>query len=154
MITCKAQLSIALVIGLCGAATRTRAQSASSPSCSTSVPNLPGGPTTDPHTRGGSIAILDSATLHSLGGRTMSEVLTARVPGVSVMRSSGVTGAGSRIRMRGPSGILAPQEPILFIDGIRVDGELHSITLSAGGQAPSRVDDVPIEAPAIPQRLH
>lgn len=94
---------------------------------------------------GASVAVLDSGAIASLGGRAISEALAARLPGVSVMRSSGVAGTGSRIRLRGPSGILAPQQPLLFMDGMRVDGEAQSIILDAGGQAPSRIDDVPIE---------
>lgn len=77
--------------------------------------------------------------------RSLSEVLSGRVPGVSVMRSSGVAGTGSRIRIRGPSGILIPQQPLLYVDGIRADGEQQSIVLDAGGQAPSRLDDIPAE---------
>ena len=61
------------------------------------------------------------------------------------MKSSGVAGSGSRVRMRGPSGLIIQQQPLLYIDGLRVDGELHSITLNAGGQAPSRTDDIPVE---------
>ena len=92
---------------------------------------------------GVSIAAVDSATLAPFVGRTLSEALTARVPGVSVMRSSGVAGTGSRVRLRGPGGILLTEEPLLFIDGIRVDDDQQSIALgSGGGQAPSRLDDV------------
>jgi hypothetical protein len=61
------------------------------------------------------------------------------------MPSSGVAGAGSRVRLRGPSGIVLTQQPLLFLDGIRVDGALQSIALDAGGQVPSRIDDIPVE---------
>lgn len=114
-------------------------------SCAASTPSLPGA-AAPPHTAtGADVAIVDSATMASGGGRTVSELLTARLPGVSVMRSSGVVGTGSRIRLRGPSGIVAPQEPLVFLDGMRVDGDAHSISLDAGGQAPSRIDDIPVE---------
>jgi len=94
---------------------------------------------------GASVAVVDSTTLGPFFKRTLSEALTARLPGVSVMRSNGVAGTGSRIWLRGPSGILMPRQPVLYIDGIRADGELQSITLNAGGQAPSRLDDVPVD---------
>ena len=94
---------------------------------------------------GASVAVLDSTTLAPFFKRTLSEALTARLPGVSVMRSNGVAGTGSRIWLRGPSGILTPRQPLLYIDGIRADGELQSSTLNTGGQAPSRLDDVPID---------
>ena len=98
----------------------------------------PGGP-------GASVGVVDSATLAPAFARTVSDALTARLPGVSVMHSSGVAGTGSRIRLRGPGGILVTQEPLLVIDGIRAEGEAQSIGLNAGGQAPSRLDDVPVE---------
>src|SRR4030095_4567815 len=41
--------------------------------------------------------------------------------------------------------ILLTQQPLLFRDGIRVDGALQSIALDAGGQVPSRIDDIPVE---------
>ncbi len=94
---------------------------------------------------GASVAVLDSTGLAPFFTRTLSEALTARLPGVSVMRSNGVAGTGSRIWLRGPSGIVTPRQPLLYIDGIRADGELQSITLNAGGQAPSRLDDVPVD---------
>jgi len=94
---------------------------------------------------GASVAVVDSSSLAPFFRRTLSEALTARLPGVSVMRSNGVAGTGSRIWLRGPGGITVPQQPLLYIDGIRADGELQSITLNAGGQAPSRLDDVPVD---------
>ena len=94
---------------------------------------------------GAAVAVVDSSSLVPFFRRTLSEALTARLPGVSVMRSNGVAGTGSRIWLRGPSGITMPQQPLLYIDGIRADGELQSITLNAGGQAPSRLDDVSVD---------
>ena len=94
---------------------------------------------------GGAVAVIDSSSLAPFFRRTLSEALTARLPGVSVMRSNGVAGTGSRIWLRGPGGITTPQQPLLYIDGTRADGELQSITLNAGGQAPSRLDDVSVD---------
>jgi hypothetical protein len=125
--------------------TRLPAQTPSPGACSASVPSSPNGRTAPWNAVGASIAVLDSTALTPRAGRTLSEALAARVPGVSVMRSSGVVGTGSRVRLRGPSGIVVTQQPLLYIDGIRVDGEQQSIALSAGGQAPSRLDDVPLD---------
>ena len=94
---------------------------------------------------GASVGIIDSAALAPFFHRTLSEALTARLPGVSVMPSSGVAGAGSRVRLRGPSGVLLTQQPLLVLNGIRADGMMQSLSLDAGGQAPSRLDDVPVD---------
>ena len=130
---------IALTLVLVVAATSSAiAQEVSPPAlCAPSATSSPfAGP-------GVSVAVVDSVSLAPFVGRTLSEALTARVPGVSVMRSSGVAGTGSRVRVRGPGGILLTEQPLLFIDGIRVDDEQQSIALGLdGGQAPSRLDDM------------
>jgi hypothetical protein len=128
--------SIAVALVILGSIRGVGAQSSARPSCPTAATS---------RLIGASIGIIDSAALAPFFQRTLSEALTARLPGVSVMPSSGVAGAGSRVRLRGPSGIILTQQPVLFLDGIRVDGALQSIALNAGGQAPSRIDDIPVE---------
>ena len=51
-----------------------------------------------PRSLGASTGVVDSAMIASSFARTLSELLAARVPGVSVMRSSGIVGGGSRVR--------------------------------------------------------
>lgn len=51
----------------------------------------------------------------------MQSLLNARASGVVVMPGSGMVGAGSRIRIRGASSISLSNEPIIYVDGIRVD---------------------------------
>ena len=126
------------------AASRTMHAQRTAP-CASSAALFPGANSVALKTTGVSVGVLDSAALSSLAGRTLSEALAARLPGVSVMRSSGAIGTGSRISVRGPSGVLIPQRPLLYVDGIRVDDEMHSIVLNAGGHAPSRLDDIPLD---------
>ena len=87
---------------------------------------------------------IDSLTPGGVSAQTLSDALAGRIAGVSVMRSSGVIGTGSRVRVRGGSGLLIPREPILIIDGVRVDASQSSFGVSVGGQAPSRLDDIPL----------
>jgi TonB-dependent SusC/RagA subfamily outer membrane receptor len=77
--------------------------------------------------------------------QTLSEALDGRVAGLSVLRSSGVAGTGSRVRLRGGSGLLIPREPLLVIDGVRVDASQSSLGVDIGGQKASRLDDVPLD---------
>lgn len=133
------------VVSLLGPAGAIGAQGTSPAGCDAVAPMSPGARPAPLRALGVSVAVLDSGALTSLAGRTLSEALAARVPGVSVLRSSGVAGTGSRVYMRGQSGILRTQQPLLFIDGIRVNGELHSLGLATGGQSPSRLDDVPLD---------
>ncbi|MGH7575157.1 MAG: TonB-dependent receptor plug domain-containing protein [Longimicrobiales bacterium] len=50
--------------------------------------------------------------------------LGALMPGVQVMRPSGEVGRGTRIRIRGPSSISLSNQPVVYLDGIRVEAEL------------------------------
>jgi len=98
-----------------------------------------------PRSLGASVGVIDSAMIASSFARTLSELLAARVPGVSVMRSSGIVGGGSRVRLRGATGIYATREPIVVVDGVRVDAMQNAPGLSIGGQQPSRLDDIDID---------
>jgi TonB-linked SusC/RagA family outer membrane protein len=53
--------------------------------------------------------------------RSFQELLTGRATGVSVVASSGQVGTGSRIRVRGASSLSLSNDPLIYVDGIRVD---------------------------------
>jgi TonB-linked SusC/RagA family outer membrane protein len=72
----------------------------------------------------------------------LSDVLTARAPGVVVQRSSGQVGSGTRIRIRGANSVSLSNEPIVYVDGIRVESNPSSTSIGVGGQQPSRIDDI------------
>ena len=71
-----------------------------------------------------------------------SEVLTSRAAGVTVQTSGGTTGNGARIRIRGSNSISLSNDPIIIIDGIRVNNESNSTEIGVGGQQPSRFNDL------------
>jgi TonB-dependent starch-binding outer membrane protein SusC len=73
---------------------------------------------------------------------TMSDVLQGRSVGVVVQRSSGTTGAGSRVRIRGSASASLGNQPLLIIDGIRVNEAPNSFSIGVGGQTPSRLEDL------------
>ncbi|HEU5174294.1 MAG TPA: TonB-dependent receptor plug domain-containing protein, partial [Gemmatimonadaceae bacterium] len=72
--------------------------------------------------------------------RTLSELLQARLPGVSVLRYGGDPSDGSRVRVRGTVSVLGNPEPVVVLDGIPVSApqQLGGTT----GAASSRLDDV------------
>ena len=72
--------------------------------------------------------------------RTIPELLAARVPGLQVRPGSGAVASGSRLRLRGASGILLPGEPLVVVDGVRAVSEPND-RLADVDQAPSRLDD-------------
>ncbi|HEX2716478.1 MAG TPA: SusC/RagA family TonB-linked outer membrane protein [Gemmatimonadaceae bacterium] len=74
----------------------------------------------------------------------MTDLLTARAPGLNVLNSTS-TGGGARIRIRGASSLSLNNEPIYIIDGVRMTSNVNSINTSnvfTGGAAPSRVGDI------------
>jgi len=80
----------------------------------------------------------------------MANILQSKLPGVDVTQGSGATGAAPRIRIRGASSISLSNDPLVFIDGIRVDsrttnsssGNGGGSATSAGGQGVSRLNDL------------
>src|SRR5438094_484324 len=71
-----------------------------------------------------------------------ADLLNARAAGVTVMPSSGTTGGGARVRIRGSNSVSLSNEPVLFIDGIRVSSSPSGNTIGVGGQVPSRINDI------------
>ena len=72
----------------------------------------------------------------------MSDLLNARIPGVTVQDAGGTTGSGTRIRIRGSNSLSLSNDPVLYVDGIRVEAGSGSISVGVGGQQPSRINDI------------
>ena len=86
------------------------------------------------------IAAPESAPITSF-----SDVLGGREPGVQLLPSSGVAGEGARIRIRGNASLSQNNEPIVYVDGVRIDnggGFGTGYVGTGGGGRPSRLDDI------------
>lgn len=70
----------------------------------------------------------------------VNEILQSRLPGVSVNTGSGSVGASRSIRIRGAASISLSNQPLIFIDGIRVDESQN--TPGVGGQRTDRLNDI------------
>jgi hypothetical protein len=74
--------------------------------------------------------------------RTLPQLLAGRVPGLQVRPGSGAVAAGSRLRLRGASGIEFAGEPLVVVDGVRVVSDAADLVASVTtGQRPSWLDD-------------
>lgn len=73
-----------------------------------------------------------------------NELLQGREPGVVGLPSSGMTGTGARIRIRGNASLSQSNEPVIFVDGIRINssGDFSANVGDGGAAAPSRLDDI------------
>jgi TonB-linked SusC/RagA family outer membrane protein len=54
---------------------------------------------------------------------SVDQLLQARVTGLNVMQASGMAGSGARIQLRGAGSVSQSNQPIIYIDGIRVRSE-------------------------------
>lgn len=70
----------------------------------------------------------------------MTDMLTAQAPGVQVLGGA-ITGGGQRIRIRGNTSLSLNNEPIVFVDGVRVFSDNNSSSIGIGGTNPSRLSD-------------
>ncbi|HEU4995585.1 MAG TPA: SusC/RagA family TonB-linked outer membrane protein [Gemmatimonadaceae bacterium] len=77
---------------------------------------------------------------------TLSQLLTAKAPGLYVNSPGGTTGSAARIRIRGANSVSLTNEPLLVIDGVRanndIGGRTNDGTLGVGGQMSSRFNDL------------
>jgi TonB-linked SusC/RagA family outer membrane protein len=76
---------------------------------------------------------------------SMQELLGARAPGVVLMSASGAVGTGSRVRVRGTSSLSLTNQPLLYIDGVRVNNQAATGPTGAqafGSSSISRMNDI------------
>jgi TonB-dependent SusC/RagA subfamily outer membrane receptor len=81
---------------------------------------------------------------------SLTDLISARAPGVEVVETSGMTGSGESIRIRGLSSLVLQNDPILIVDGVRQDnsagGDLGAAFFSLGifnqNPTPSRLNDI------------
>ena len=79
---------------------------------------------------------------------SVTQLLASRVPGVAVTDGSGTTGSATRVLIRGAASISLSNQPLVFIDGVRVDGGFRALFNVSGsgnatsGQAPSTLNDI------------
>jgi TonB-linked SusC/RagA family outer membrane protein len=72
---------------------------------------------------------------------SLSDLINARVSGTQVVLNNGLTGTSPRIRIRGLNSLTVGNDPLLVVDGIRVDNSTG--TLGKGyGQTSGRFNDL------------
>ena len=91
---------------------------------------------------GASTAMIDASQITTAAVSTFADALSSRAPGVVVQSSSGESGAGARVRIRGSNSISLSNEPLLIVDGVRLDNTPESSPIDVGGQFPSRLNDI------------
>ena len=73
----------------------------------------------------------------------LAETITAQTPGVTVLQGSGTTGGNQTMRIRGASSISLSNQPLVYVDGVRIENDPTSSGLIwTGGQSSSRLNDI------------
>jgi TonB-dependent starch-binding outer membrane protein SusC len=79
-----------------------------------------GAPTAQ-RTLGHTLATINTDRLQDAPTLNVSELLSGREPGLSALPTGGNTGEGARIRIRGNASLAQSNEPIIYVDGVRID---------------------------------
>src|SRR6266550_5476369 len=92
---------------------------------------------------GSSIARIDAAKLVETAPITnVTDLLIAKAAGVDVLPGT-LTGSPSRVRIRGTNSLSLTNEPVYFVDGIRVTSQNRSSGIcDVGCSPPSRINDL------------
>ncbi len=90
---------------------------------------------------GNSIATVDVGGLENTPITSFSDVIQGREAGVVGLPGGGDTGASGRIRIRGSASLSQSNEPIIYLDGVRIDrGSMGGY--GASQAATRRIDDI------------
>jgi TonB-dependent SusC/RagA subfamily outer membrane receptor len=94
---------------------------------------------------GNSIASVNVAeAVERLPISSVDQLLKGRTAGVNMYLSSGTVGLGGQIRIRGANSVALSGNPVIYIDGVRVDGapDPDQTGVWFGGQDISRIQDL------------
>ncbi len=79
---------------------------------------------------------------------SLTDLISARAPGVEVEETNGLTGGGETLRIRGLTSLALQSDPILIVDGVRQDnaagGDIAILSIGSTGShtTPSRLNDL------------
>jgi len=74
--------------------------------------------------------------------RSVEQLVGARTPGLIVLPATGQVGTGAQLRVRGVSSLSLSNDPIIYIDGVRMDASSSRGPTQRGGAGASRLNDV------------
>ncbi len=69
---------------------------------------------------GNAVTTLSSADFEKAGAGNTQQILQGRSTGVTVLANGGTPGAGGTIRLRGVNSITQGNQPLIYVDGIRI----------------------------------
>lgn len=70
-----------------------------------------------------SVASIDASTIEAVSHTDLSTLMSGKSAGVQVKQASGQVGSGIRFKIRGGGGLTGTGQPVIYIDGTRVDND-------------------------------
>ena len=98
---------------------------------------------------GNAVSTINAARVQELApAPDLSSLLNGRAPGVVITPGSGAVGSGPRIRIRGAASLSLNDQPLLYIDGVRVANDVSTGPRSQffGSGVISRLNDIDPES--------
>jgi TonB-linked SusC/RagA family outer membrane protein len=83
-----------------------------------------------------------SEVLKTSAPRSVEQLIGARTPGVVVLPATGQVGTGAQIRVRSVGSLSLSTDPIVYIDGVRMDANTNRGPAQRGGAGASRLNDI------------
>ena len=80
--------------------------------------------------------------LKTAAPRSVEQLIGARTPGVMVLPATGQVGTGAQIRVRSVGSLSLSTDPIVYIDGVRMDANTSQGPAQRGGAGASRLNDI------------
>lgn len=74
---------------------------------------------------------------------SVDHLLSARVPGLSVIPSTGLAGSGAKIRLRGSASVALSNQPLVYVDGVRVRSDGYPENVPLVGERSRGANDTP-----------
>jgi TonB-linked SusC/RagA family outer membrane protein len=74
--------------------------------------------------------------------RSVEDLVGTRTPGVLVLPATGQVGTGAQLRVRSAGSLSLSNDPIIYIDGVRMDANTSRGPTQRGGAGASRLNDV------------
>jgi TonB-linked SusC/RagA family outer membrane protein len=92
---------------------------------------------------GNAVGKIDATAVQEIAAPTsVRGIIGARVPGVNIVRGDGTVGSGGATAIRGVGSLSLSHEPLIYVDGVRVDNDpSESGTGAAYNGGTSRIND-------------
>lgn len=90
---------------------------------------------------GTNVGAINVAEINPAQVTSIADVLSGRTEGVFLQDVNGTTGTSQRIRIRGANSLSLSNDPLVYIDGVRMEAA-SALSIGVGGQEASRLNDI------------